>query len=102
MAVPSVTNHPARHVDCLTGHVVRLARGKKSDHARHVLGLLRTTERDGSDAFLPVLARLFPKKPDANVAVDLLPHLRIDQARAHAVHPQAIFRAGRREAARQT
>src|SRR5712664_1293082 len=96
----SIHHQAARNVDRLASHVGALAGYQKSNNIGHILGLTDSSNRNSRNALLDQLAGLLAEACDAQLTIDLRPHVGIDEARADTVHPNAVGRKRRGQAAR--
>ena len=60
------------------------------DHIGHILRLPHSSKWDRRGALSGQLAGLHPQAAHAEVTIELGKHVRVDEARADTVHPNAI------------
>src|SRR5215470_17827827 len=81
----------------LPRHVAGARPGEEGDHVRHVLRLLHAPEGYGGRAMPRELLRRHAEER-ALLLGHLRPHVRLHEARAHAVHADAFVRVGEGQA----
>src|SRR5215471_8349755 len=92
-----VHDETAVYTQRLSRHVAGARPGEEGDHVRHVLRLLHAPEGYGGRAMPRDLLRGHAEER-ALLLRHLRPHVRLHEARAHAVHADALVRVGEGQA----